>query len=328
MTELPGRNSGKSAGGVRATEAGKVPVSGIAPGPKADRNRPRRRAGDIGPGTHAIITGGSSGIGFAIARLLVTRGAHVSLVARDAERLDQAARKLEECGGRVATASVDVTDEEGVDRVFASLIERQGPCDILVTSAGITHPGYFGELPAEVFRRVMDTNYFGTLWPIRAVAPQMIERGRGSIVGISSIVGMNGTFGYTAFSPAKFAVRGLLESLRDELAADGVHVGYVCPPDVDTPHYAYEQPRLPAEYKEFANAMAVLSPEQVAVEIVRGIERRKSRMVIGATNRLAVATFGLIPGALHWYVDRVVRKVRRRRGVAGEPGRVDRSSRR
>ncbi|WP_447008132.1 SDR family oxidoreductase [Saccharothrix isguenensis] len=324
---MSGRNSDEPVEGARVAGAGEAPVSEVVTGPQAERNRSRRRAGGLGPGTHAIITGGSSGIGLAIARLLASRGASVSLVARDVERLDRAARELEAFGGGVATASVDVTDEEGVNRVFADLVERQGPCDVLVTSAGITHPGYFGELSPEVFRRVMDTNYFGTLWPIRAVVPQMVERGRGSIVGISSLVGMYGTFGYTAFSPAKFAVRGLLESLRDELTTHGVHVGYVCPPDVDTPHYAYEQPRLPAEYKEFANAMAVLPPDQVAVEIVRGIERRKSRTVIGAANRLAVTTFGLFPGVLHWYVDRVVRKVRRRRGVAaGEPSRVDQGS--
>nr|ASV47003.1 short-chain dehydrogenase [uncultured bacterium] len=286
------------------------------------QNGIRGRAGRLGPGTHAIITGGSSGIGLATARLLADRGARVSLVARGAERLDQAAHGLAAGGASVAAAAVDVADQAGVDRAIADLVARQGPCDVLLTCAGITQPGYFAELPPEVFRRVMETNYFGTLWPVRAVVPQMIGRGQGSIVGLSSIVGMYGTFGYTAFSPAKFAVRGLLESLRDELAPHGVHVGYVCPPDVDTPHYAYEQPHLPAEYKEFASAMAVLPPERVAGEIVRGIERRKPRMVLGASNRLAVATFGLVPGALHWYVDRSVRKVRRRDGVAGESGRV------
>lgn len=271
-----------------------------------------RRTRPLRPGAHAIVTGGSSGIGLATAQLLVRRGVHVSLIARDAERLDRAARSLSYPGARVATACVDVSEQDAVDRAFDSLVDRYGRCDILLTSAGTSRPGHFGDLSPDVFRDTMNTNYFGTLWPTRAVVPQVIEQGYGSIMGISSIAGVYGTFGYSAYSPSKLAVRGLLESLRDELHPHGVYVGYVCPPDVDTPHYAREQPHLPAEYKQFAGAMPVLPPEKVARDIVRGIERRKSRIVLGATNRAAVATFGLVPGALHWHVDRSVRKVRRR----------------
>ncbi|OEV02814.1 SDR family oxidoreductase [Streptomyces oceani] len=276
-------------------------------------HRRKRSARYVGPDTHAIITGGSSGIGLATARQLARRGARVSLIARTKSGLDRAAAELESHGATVVTAAVDVSDRIAVDGAVAELVSRQGVCDVLVTAAGITHPGYFRELADEPFREVMDTNYFGTLWPIRSVVPSMIERGNGRVIGISSIIGMYGTFGYTAVSPAKFAIRGLFESLRDELTPYGVHVGYICPPDVDTPHFAYEQPLLPDEYKEFASAMAVLPPERVATAVVRSIERRKTRMVLGTANRVAVATFGLIPSALHWYVDRVVRKVRRRR---------------
>lgn len=266
----------------------------------------------LGSNTHVVITGGSSGIGLATAEALAHSGARVSLVARRSDRLNAAAQTLRCAGARVVTAVADVGDEDAVNQAFEFLVAEQGECDVLVTSAGISHPGHFGDLTSDMYRESLNTNYFGTLWPIRAVVPRMVERGSGSIMGIASLVGMFGIFGYTALSPAKFAVRGLLESLRDELRPRGVHVGYVCPPDVDTPYYANEQPLLPDEYKEFAAAMAVVAPGDVAREIVRAIERSKPRVVMGATNRAAVATFALTPGLLRWHVDRSVRRVRRR----------------
>lgn len=272
-----------------------------------------RSARAIGPGTHAVVTGGSSGIGLATARLLAARGARVSLIARTASRLEEAAAQLAGGGAQVATAVADVTDRAAVEKAIAELTARQGPCDILVTSAGITEAGYFQDLHDSAFREVMETDYFGTLWPVRAVVPSMIERRRGTVIGVSAVVGIAGTFGYTAVSPAKFAVRGLLEALRAELNPYDVHVGYICPPDVDTPHYAYERPRLPVETKEFSKAMKLMPPEQVAAGIVRLIERRKTRMVPGTVNRVGSAVSVMLPGALEWFVDRTVRKVRRDR---------------
>ncbi|UQA90602.1 SDR family oxidoreductase [Streptomyces halobius] len=278
-------------------------------------NKAEATAGPIGPGTHAVVTGGSSGIGLATAKMLAARGARVSLMARTASRLDEAAAQLTRSGAQVATAAADVTDQGAVDEAVAQLTARQGPCDILVTSAGITEAGYFQELEDGAFRDVMETDYFGTLWPIRAIAPSMIERRRGTIIGVSAVVGMAGTFGYTAVSPAKFAVRGLLEAMRGELKPYGLHIGYMCPPDVDTPHYAYERPRLPIETKEFSKAMKLMPAEQVAAGILRLIERRKTRMVPGTVNRMGAAFSVIFPSALDWFVDRTVRKVHRDRPV-------------
>ena len=133
-------------------------------------------------GSHAIITGGSEGIGLASARHLLSRGAAtVSLIARRRDRLDQAARELGT--DRVRTEAADVTDRDVLDAAIERLVSAAGPCDVLITSAGYAHPGRFIDLDIDVFREQMDVNYFGTLHAIRAVVPSMVGRRAGHIVG-------------------------------------------------------------------------------------------------------------------------------------------------
>jgi 3-dehydrosphinganine reductase len=261
-------------------------------------------------GAHVVITGGSSGIGLATARLAAARGARVSLLARDEQRL---ARAAEDVGrhGQVATASADVTRADEVREAIRLLTDRLGPCDLLVTSAGSSHPGYFHELDDSVFREQMEVDYFGTLHPIRAVTPSMIERSLGHIVTISSTAGLIGVFGYSAYAPAKFAVRGLTETLRVELAPYGIVVAGAYPPDTRTPGFDRENELKPPETERISAAIKPRDAEHVARAIVRGIER--NRLVITAdvqTAALARAA-GLLAPYLRRTMDRQVRAVRR-----------------
>jgi 3-dehydrosphinganine reductase len=260
---------------------------------------------------HAIVTGGSSGIGRAVADRLAAHGARVSLVARRPEVLASAADELAAAGRRVQTASVDVTDRSGVESAFAELTAAFGPCDVLVTSAGSVLPGYFSALDDDVFRETMEVDYFGTLWPIRAVVRSMVERRRGSIVGISSGAGLVGVFGYSAYSPAKFAVRGLLEVLRCELAPYDVHVGCAVPPDTDTPQLEFENQYKPRETAAISGAIKPLSADRVGASIVRGIEKREFLIAPDAQTKLLARIAGLTPGLLHGQFDRQVRKAQR-----------------
>jgi 3-dehydrosphinganine reductase len=255
---------------------------------------------------HVVITGGSSGIGLEVARLAVARGARVSLIARDAGRLATAIAHV----GTAVTASADVTDADALAAAVATATEANGPCDVLVTSAGAAHPGYFERLDDAVFREQMDVDYFGTLHAVRAVVPSMMERGRGHVVTISSTAGLVGVFGYSAYGPAKYAVRGLAETLRPELAPHGIVVACAYPPDTRTPGLDAENALKPAETERISAAIKPRDAEQVARAIVTGIE--KDRLVITAD--VQTATLARAAGLLGPYVrrtmDRQIRKVR------------------
>ena len=261
-------------------------------------------------GAHVLVTGGSSGIGLATARLAVDRGARVSLLARRPELLDEAATSLRAGGGKVAVAAADVADAAEVGVAISALTAALGPVDIAVCSAGQARPGYFEQLDAELFRTMMDVNYFGTVNVARAVVPGMMERRRGSIVGVSSAAGLVGVFGYTAYAPTKFAVRGFLESLRGELAPYGVHVGCSFPPDTDTPQLADENRYKPRETKAVSGTIKPLSAERVARSIVEGIEKERFAIVPDLATRGLAKIVGLAPGLVAGVMDRQVRKAR------------------
>jgi 3-dehydrosphinganine reductase len=273
-------------------------------------------------GRHAVITGGSSGIGLAVADELRAQGARVSLLARGPERLDAAAAHLRSkypTGGQkgpaaesVATFAVDVADEPALRQAIEAAVTELGPCDVLVASAGLTYPGYFGGLPLDTFRSLMEVNYFGLLHAIRAVAPSMVERRQGSIVGVSSAAGLIGVFGYSAYGPTKYAARGLLESLRAEMAPHGVHVGCVFPPDTDTAQLAFEEPLKPVETKAISGSIKPISAERVARATVAGIEAGRFWITADTQTRLLARLGGLGREALAWDFDRRAAKAARR----------------
>ncbi|GGO89414.1 SDR family oxidoreductase [Wenjunlia tyrosinilytica] len=266
---------------------------------------------------HAVVTGGSSGIGLATARELARRGTRLSLVARGSERLESAAAELAEMGAEVAVAPADVSDRAALTAALDRLVTEQGPCDILVASAGLARPGHFLDLPDEVFRQMMEVDYFGTLYALRAVLPGMAERRRGSVVAVSSAAGLLGIFGYSAYGPAKFAVRGLMESVRAELAPLGVHAGVVFPPDVDTPQLAEENRWKPAETFAVSGTVKPLTPQKVAEAIVSGIASRRFLICPDPATRALARWGSVLAPVLNRRFDRKVAAVRGRSLTAG-----------
>ncbi len=270
-------------------------------------------------GKNVIVTGGSSGIGKATARMLVQRGANVAIIARRQALLDAALAEFE--AERVDSAqifqahSADLSDWEQAQAAIAAVTVEGHTPDILINAAGIAHPGYFEELPIEVFRRTMDVDFFGTLYPTKLVAPMMMARHSGHIVNFSSVAGFLGVFGYTAYGAAKFAVRGFSDVLRSELKPYGVHVHVVFPPDTDTPQLHEENKIKPPETREIAGNARVLQPEDVAQAVIRGIERHKYIIIPGFESKLYFLLTNGIIAFSRWYFDRVIASSRKKRGL-------------
>lgn len=261
---------------------------------------------------HAIITGGSSGIGLEIAKILLQESYNVSIIARDKIKLQKAYEELlslcPDPSLIIGQFSSDVTDKTGIIGTVRSAVEKAGPPDLLITCAGSARPGYFQELPAEIFDQMISVNYLGTVYTVKAVASLMQDQGHGHIVMISSGAGLLGLFGYSAYSPSKFAVRGFAESLRSELKIYGISVSVVYPPDTNTPQLQGEFPYKPQETRTITGKTGVLSAETVAREIIKGIKTNRFSIAPGITMKILCSAHSLINPVLRIYFDYLVKK--------------------
>ena len=173
----------------------------------------------------------------------------------------------------ISGSSVDVSQYDQVTRAVKELNEAGRTPDYLFNFAGVARPGYFHELPLQVFRDTMEINFFGTLHTCKAVAPLMMARGNGHIINTSSVAGLLGVFGYTAYGASKWAIRGFTDVLRSELKPHGVKVSILFPPDTDTPQLWEENKTKPPETKALSGNVKVVSPDDVAGVLLRNVER-------------------------------------------------------
>jgi len=175
-----------------------------------------------------IITGGSSGIGKALAEVFGSNGSKILITGRKQEALDNAVKELSEKGIEIAGFKSDVSKEEDNEAMANKAIELYGGIDILINNAGISMRALFQDLDLEVIKRVMDINFYGAIYATKYCLPSIMER-KGSVVGISSIAGYRGLPARAGYSASKFALQGFLEVLRTEMLKTGVHVLTACP---------------------------------------------------------------------------------------------------
>ncbi len=236
-------------------------------------------------GKKALITGGSSGIGLALARLLTARGASVWLAARDRAKLESACKELAAAAPDraqiIGFTPADIAVESQARNAVEQAAQGLGPLDLLINNAGTSHPGYFLEMEAKIFRETMDTNYFGALNMTRAAVPEMIRRGKGHIVNVSSSAAYLPVFGYSSYAPTKCAVRGLSDALRSELKPLGIRVTVAMPPDTDTPSLAREKTIRPRELDILSSTSSVYPPETVARDILSAVEHNRYIVITG-----------------------------------------------
>ncbi|HOE70427.1 MAG TPA: SDR family oxidoreductase [Brevefilum sp.] len=264
----------------------------------------------------ALITGGSSGIGFALAKALVAQGSDVCLLARSQDTLDDAKQALTESLVRedqqVHLISSDVTDYSSLSRVLNQWVQVYGCPDLVINSAGITYPGYFNELDIDVFRRLMDVNYFGTLYVSKILVPGMIGRGSGTIVNISSQAGFISIFGYSGYSASKFAVRALSEAMRAELKQHGIRVAIVFPPDTQTPQLEFEEPLKPIETRAISSQSGVLTAKQVADSTLTGLKKGNFIILPGLEGKLFYRLVNLFGNLQYPILDWMVKRARKK----------------
>lgn len=261
---------------------------------------------------HVMITGGSSGIGKALANQYAAQGYNVSIVARDQQKLDSAVAEIKShfksSNQRVFSYSADVSVQQQAEQAVQQCVAELGAPNKLITSAGIAVPGYFQELPIENFERTMQVNFFGNLYIIKAAAPILMEEGDGHIVIVSSGAALSGIFGYTSYGASKFALRGFAEALRCEMKPHGINVSIAYPPDTDTPQLHEENKTKPIETKNISGNAKLMTADAVASCIIKGVQKNKFAIAPNFEIKALTWLHSLINPILFKYFDGIVKK--------------------
>lgn len=259
----------------------------------------------------AIVSGGSSGIGLSAAKRLIARGYDLVLIARGQARLE-AAREALLAGfrsgdpPRVSLRVLDVTEGEACRAVIEEVEASLGPIAMLVAAAGQAVPGRFGMQALADHHRQMQVNYFGALALAHALAPRMAKRGSGHILLVSSGAAFAGIHGYSAYGPSKFALRGLAETLRVELAGDGVCVSIAYPPDTDTPQYRVELQHKPIVTRRISAQGGLHSADTIGAGMIDQALKGKFVITSGVGLRLLAHFHSLYAPFFRWQQRRLI----------------------
>ena len=255
------------------------------------------------------ITGGSDGIGKAIIDALVPLGAKISTCGRNADKLH--ALKSQHPQSTLLAVTADVSNYNDCKNYIESTVSTFGSIDILINNAGISMRALLQEADVDVIKKVMDINFFGTVYCTKLALDSIIER-KGIIVGVSSVAGYRGLPGRTGYSASKFAVDGFLEALRTELLDSGVHVMWVCP------GFTASNIRNAALIKDGSrqgktplDEHSLMTAEECAAITLKAIEKRKRTLVYTTADKRTVWLNKLLPGL----TDKLVRNFFYKNGI-------------
>lgn len=247
-------------------------------------------------GRHVFITGGSSGIGLALAHQAASEGARVSILARNQDKLEEAQHSIRlSTGLDVAIFSADVQDFIAVQKA----VKEAGPIDVLICNQGVFVPQELETQELEEIRFMIDVNLMGCFHLIKAALPGMKNRKDGlpaSIALMSSQAGQVGIYGYTAYSASKFGLRGLGEALQQEVISDNIHVSLIFPPDTETPGLLEESKKRPGLTSIIAASSGAMKADEVAKKALNGIKSGSFMVPCNFEGQLlSIATAGLSP---------------------------------
>jgi short-subunit dehydrogenase len=258
-------------------------------------------------GARVLLTGASSGIGRALALELAGHGARLVLASRDKTRLDELAHAVREKGGEAVVVPTDVTDPAQRGQLIETTRAALGGLDVLINNAGVGAMGFFGDDGEGRLRQIFEVNFFATTELTRRALPLLRQGKNPMIVNIASVLGRRAIPGCTEYCSSKFAVVGWSESLRAELAAQGVHVLVVCPGSIET---SFRENLLTDQVRFGYYKRKRMTPERCAELIVRAMRQRRREVVITARAKLMVWLNRLAPRLFDRVMERYARGAR------------------
>lgn len=245
-----------------------------------------------------VITGATSGIGRACAEVFGKAGASVVITGRNKERMEEVSNHLTAMGVEHTGHLMDVSQENENRRIMEETVSKYGKIDILINNAGISMRALFSETDLEVFRRVMEINFYGSVYATKYALPYILAS-KGSIVGVSSINGHRGTPARTAYSASKYAMEGFFEALRTEVMHHGIHILMVSPGFTGTNIRKTALDKDGREQGESPRDEEMMMPaEMVARKILYGIRKKKRDLVLTRQGKLVVFLNKWIPGMM------------------------------